>query len=177
MRSASVNLVDLRASVLRRGLWALMGACHLPGLVGSWGALLGDGLSFDRLRGCALLSAATVFFVLTVCDVACLRCHTDRRSTVAIVLAVAFLHLSVVAPGALISILPAYETVVATALLLGGMVRVRRAVIRATQAVTVRHRAATTVALNETAWCDPFRPHCWVLASHLFALRAPPYCK
>ncbi len=176
MRSASDKSVGLSASGSRRWLWALMAASHLPGLVGSCRTLVGGDLSFDALRGCFLLTAATAFFVLKICDVAFLRFHTDRRSTVAIVLAIAFLHLGVVAPGAQISILPEYESVVATALLAGCMVRVRRAVIRATQSVVVRHRSATTVALSETAWSDPFRPHCWVLASRLFALRAPPHC-
>ncbi len=174
MWRAIASLVHSRPRAASGGLWILVAGSHVPGLVSSWRGVIGGGLGFDELRGCVLLTCVTLFCVLKVLDVGFLRFHTDRRSQVAIVLAVALLHLGVVAPGDQIAILPEYGTVVAATLLVISMVHVRRAVVRATQAVLIRFGSSTTSSLGETVWIDQLRPHCWVLASHLFTLRAPP---
>jgi len=147
---------------------------HAPALAGAWTTWAEAGFDPARLSGCIALTLATVFFVLKVVDLPCLRIRADRRAWVAIVLVLGLIHVNALRPEQMSAAVPEYSAVLVTTILATGLTFVRplaRAVLR--RARSTRLTAALRPS-SETVWFDIFRPHCWVLASRLFALRAPP---
>lgn len=158
-----------------RGIWLAVALAHGPGLVGAWERWIGGGFDPRGLGGLVTLSLAMVFFALKIVDVPWLRLRTDRRSLVAMGLVVALLHVDVIRPDAVVANIPEYTTLMASTLLAAGALRRSRRCISTCRRAS-RDVASTNPLLrsNETAWLDAFRPHCWVLASRLYLLRAPP---
>ncbi len=149
-----------------------MALAHTPGLGTSWRSFLTDGSDLDSA---IVLLAAMVFFALKVHDLPLLRFRPGRRTWVAIGVAVAFLHVDLFTPGDHVAILPECTGLVAGALLLASLDPTRR-VLRTL--ATHSHPSSTSPASlcpsHDTVWFDAFRPRCWLLASRLFSLRAPP---
>ena len=162
-------------SAFRRPLWVVLAAAHIPALVTALTSFINSGFEAEWLGGCVALTATMLFFVLKFVDVRALRLRSDRRSLVAMCVIVLLLHTGALDARIDATMAPQCLTVVMTTLLLAGLARVSGVL-----AATFR-RATATVKLgsllrqsNETAWSDPFRPHCWVLAYRFFTLRAPP---
>jgi hypothetical protein len=143
--------------------------------VGAWEHWIGGGFDPRGLGGLATLSLAMVFFALKIVDVPWLRLRTDHRSLVAMGLVVALLHVDVIRPDTAVANVPEYTTLVASTLLVAGALRRSRRYMNTSRCAS-RDVASMSPLLrsNETAWLDAFRPHCWVLASRLYLLRAPP---
>ena len=167
--------VRLLHPTLRQVLWLLIGLSHAPALVGAWRSLLGSGLDPGRSSGCVGLMLVMIFCALKVYDVPCLRFHTGWHACTALGIIVALLHVNVVRPDSDLTAVPVYMAVVATTWLVGGSMSVRRKIGEAfasTGAAFKRH--SSPLPSTDTLWLDMSRPHCWLLALHLYSLRAPP---
>lgn len=161
--------------VLRRPLWVLVAAAHIPALINSWTSFVTAGFAAEQLGGCVALTATMLFFVLKFVDVHALRLRSDRRSWVAIGLVVLLLHVGAFDARVDAAITPASITVAMATLLVAGLARVSCVFSTALRRCAATLKSGSRlVRSNETAWSDPFRPHCWVLALRLFTLRAPP---
>ena len=152
-----------------------MGVMHAPALNGAWRACVRDGMSVELLGGCLILTASMLFFVLKFFGVAFVQFRTDRRARVALLLAVGLIHLDCfqsVIRGASAADCAA---VIATTSLAGGFVHVGRTWSKSSVRAGRLSRPQSSLGwFTGNVWLDDSRPRCWVLASHLFRLRAPP---
>ncbi len=180
MRRAIVTRSRNGRPGLNRAAWTLMGLSHVPGCIAAWHALIATGFDPSQVNKCIALTVAVLFCALKVLDVACLRFHADRRSWIAIALAIALVHVGMVAPKSYEAVVPECSQVIAAAFLAGAMASVRRLLTTAKRSVGSAHASSLTLRAlighnpRGMVWCDEFRPHCWVLASRLYALRGPP---
>jgi hypothetical protein len=152
-----------------------MGIVHASALFSAWRSFLAGGEEASSLAGCLALSISMVYFVLKVCGVTFLPFKPGRRGWVAAGLLVVMIHADWIRPGLNDVLASGYTDLLATAGFVGGVGRVPG--IRYT---TRRHPNRSVTARESIRWSvraiDPegFRPHCWVLAAHLYRLRAPP---
>jgi hypothetical protein len=175
VRGGFLKQAWLRTPMLSRMVWVLMVVLHAPALVKAWSSFVGGGFDLSHVGGPIALSLSMAFFALKLRGAASLRFRADRRSAVAICLILAFIHVDVLRTDSGVAVLPECAKIVATTVLVAGLTRVRRvlstALIRARSKVG---RRLPSIQSNETVWHDAFRPRCWVLASRLYSLRAPP---
>jgi hypothetical protein len=165
----------LNAHVCFRLFWLLMGLSHTPALAAGLRSLWAEGMATERLGGCILLWLSMAFFALKVADVAFLRFRVDRRSVAAFCMIVALLHVRTLSPDAGAMMLPAGTSVVVASLLAGKLIHERRRRVLASLCARPNLMGRSSVAWSHNiVWCDEFRPHCWVLSSRLYSLRAPP---
>lgn len=163
------------SSSVRRGFWGLMILGHLPALVGSWRVWVEAGLGMDRLSSCLLLGLSILFFVLKFQDVSFLRLPCRRQSWIAIFTIVAMIHVDCLpsqTPQSLISEPVAVLSVVSVMGVLSLRPKGLHLPLRGSLS-----SSASPVSMGMPggdAWMDAFRPRCWVLAAHIYALRAPP---
>ncbi len=153
----------------------LTAVLHAPGFVGCWRSFFVSGFNPDHLGACIALTIAMLFFALKIYDIPLLRWRTDRRAWITIGLAVALVHVDVLTPGTDLTFVPQCTEIVAGTLLATGLAPVRRVFggMSLKACSSVRRQISPAIA-RETFWLDAFRPRCWVLASHIYALRAPP---
>lgn len=161
--------------LLPRCLWGVMAAAHIPALLSVWDSFITSGFDVARLGGCIALSLTMLFFALKIYGVTFLRMPSQPRSWVAMSLIVVLVHLDVLSPHPHTSIVPQCLTVVTSVICVAVAVHLGRALTRALRRVnTSLNCRFHTTRSTETVWFDAFRPHCWVRAAHLYALRAPP---
>lgn len=162
-------------SALSRGLWATMLACHVPALITTWVAVLRGGIDVGQLGGFLLLNASVAFFVLKVRGVGFLEFRTDRRSLVAVTVAVALMHADAIGTRLDYQAVPAEIPVAASTLFAAGLTRVQSAmrglVSRRAESTNRRARPAATA---DTACFGAFAPRRWILNSCVRIPRAPP---
>jgi hypothetical protein len=77
---------------LGRVFWLALLIVHSPAFLKLWRAAYGSQASEASIVGCAWLSAAMLFFVLKAFGVSWLRFRTDRRSRLAIAIAILLIH-------------------------------------------------------------------------------------
>lgn len=170
-----LNHLRHHTTVLQRIAWVLVAAAHVPAFVRAVRSLFTEGVTASGLTGCTVLGLVLAFLALKVAGVGFLRFRTDARSLLAIGLAIGLMHVDVLRPQVDITLIPEYAPIVATTLLAAGLDRLRR--VRAALSCRVNPVVNTATAMlrrHEAVWFDAFRPHCWVRATHLFLLRAPP---
>lgn len=160
---------------LARGFWAVMLAGHSPALTSSFRNLLTLDFSADRLLAFSFVFTAMIFFAAKLFDLPSLRVRLNRHSFMVLILAVAVLHagcldsdyrFQLVADGILV-------LSAATVFLVACCVCRRRDLEAVNESLAAR-LLAILGAHRRTVWLDQSRPHCWVLASDLLHLRAPP---
>ncbi|MBU0717389.1 MAG: hypothetical protein KJ749_04000 [Planctomycetes bacterium] len=160
---------------LRRGFWLLMGVMHAFALFAAWRSFFEGSGETSRLIGCFTLSLSMLFFVLKVYDVSFLRMRPTKGAWVAACLLVAWIHLDCVNPDVAASLSGNGTDLLATTVLLGGLTRVPEAA-----RAMIKRRVSAAVLGNPnghsrgTVRLDDSKPCCWVLASRLYLLRAPP---
>lgn len=161
--------------LLPRCLWAVMAAAHMPALLSVWESFITSGFDVARLGGCLGLSLSMLFFGLKIYGVTFLRVRSRPRSWIAMSLVVVLVHLDVLSAHPHASVVPQCLTIVTSLVCIAVAVRLGRALTRALRRVnTLLNCRFRTTRSTETVWLDAFRPHCWVRAGHLYALRAPP---
>lgn len=150
-------------------LWALMLLVHLPALLKGWSAIALDGGTSVRTASFVALNLSALLFVLKTAGVRWLDFATDRRSLVALTLAIGLLHVNL-APGAEALALPQAPHAAAGVILIVGLVPVQRLARRllAGGRLAVR-RARSSVVLTQLE-----RRLLWLDAHLIRASRAPP---
>ena len=167
--------MDSANNLLPRCLWGLMAASHAPALVNVWQSFIAGGFDVARLGGCIALSLAMVFFGLKMYGVTFLHIPSRPRSWVAMSLIVVLVHLDVLSPHPHTSVVPQCLTLVTSVICVAIAVRLSRELMRILRrACTLLNCQFHMTRSTETVWFDAFRPHCWVRAARLYALRAPP---
>ena len=175
MRGLPSRRVCLIAQALSRGFWLLLLIVHVRALIGAWRYSLTSGFTVELVGGCILLTTAILVFALNLWGVSWLRLRGDRRSLVAICLVLAIIHLDCIDPGMRTTFVSKCVIVLATAPLIAVVPRMARAVRGAfANSASYGKSRLPYGRPKEEAWLDTFHPHCWVLASSLFRLRAPP---
>ncbi len=179
IRQSLVPLGRLRARLrglpLGRAFWLLMGLGHAPALIGAWRSLAESGFAVEPFGGCIILTLSMLFFALKLRDVPCLRFRTDRRSWIALCMVVALLHTNAILPDGDPTIAPQCTTLVVTTWLSTQLPVTRRMLVALPTRIAAAVRRGDPVTRSaDTVWLDAFRPRCWVLALHVFRLRAPP---
>ncbi len=160
---------------ISRVAWLVMVVAHIPALIAACRAVIESGFDPSRLGACVALALATLFFILKTANVSFLRWKTDRRSCVALGMIVVLLHIDALRPQIFQVAVPVGATIVLTVAVVTIVPRRLRLLALAIRRSGVFGRCRTHAPHgNTTAWCDERRPHCWLLASSLFALRAPP---
>ncbi|MCH8147456.1 MAG: hypothetical protein IH987_05595 [Planctomycetes bacterium] len=161
--------------MLLRGFWLIMLVSHAPALPAAWRGLVDNGFHAGRVAGLVFLAASMLFFFAKLLGVAFLRIRLDRRSIVALCVAVAVIH-----GGCLdVELRPELLTVFATSLVTASAIFVVCLVIRRLRkqqlADALTRRVSSACGGSRGAvWLDDSRPRCWVLLSHSLHLRAPP---
>lgn len=171
---------DMRDSRIRQmlitGFWSIMLVSHAPALSAAWGGLAENGFQAGRVAGLVFLAAAMLFFFAKLLGVAFLKVHLDRRSIVALCVAVALIHggcLDVELRPELLTDFAA-DLVTASAICAVCLV-IRNIRKRGFKDALTRRVSPPGGGTRGAVWLDDSRPHCWVLASHLLHLRAPPF--
>ncbi len=175
LRSLLARFRNSPSPILSRVFWALMGVMHASALAGALKNCLQSGPAMEGLGGCIALSMAMLFFGLKLGGVSFLRFRPGKRAAVAICLIVALIHIDCIHSGLEGAPASDWTALLATATLVGGLTRP----IRVNRIIQARHDhtgkiASSTGRPRQARWPEGFRPHCWVLASRLFILRAPP---
>ncbi len=90
-------------------------------------------------------------------------------------LLIAWIHVDCVNPNMTGIVSGDRADLLVTTVLLGGLTQVPRATRLALDRHVMMFRSRASVGRSgEIIWLDEFQPRCWVLASHLYSLRAPP---
>lgn len=177
MQCMMTNTARSIAPILVRGFWGLMCLTHGSALITAWKSCLAGGAALEGLGACIALILSMIFFALKFCGVSWLRLPPTRRGWAAILLIVALIHADFIQPtleGALASDCTA---ILATATLVGGLTQLPRAMrLTAVGREGSCKPPASAGRSRAAVWQAGFRPRCWVIASHLFNLRAPPIC-
>ena len=167
--------VQLMKEALSRALWLVLLVAHARALIAAWRYSPTNGFTVEVAGVCILLTAATVLFALKLGGVPWLRFRCDRRSFVAVCLILAIVHLDCFRPGTRQALVSRCVVVLAAAPLVTVVPRVARVLCaERTHGASPRRLRLSDVRRHEEARFAGFRPHCAVLASHLFMLRAPP---
>ena len=174
MRGISRSQSAPAPSTWNRGFWALMGIMHAPALAGAWRSCIDTGVTLELLGGCLAITASMLFFVLKFWGVSFLRFRADRRSWLAMLLAVGLIHLNCLRPVFNHADGADYAAIVITVSVVAGVTEVCRTYRKSSVRAKASRRSDSTARFAGTVWLDAWRPHCWVLASYLFRLRAPP---
>jgi hypothetical protein len=166
---------SFKLTVLARLFWALLGLCHVPGVINSWQGLLAGTLDPTELGGCFWLTGAIGFLALKVCGVRSLQFATDRQSVTTFIVAVVLMHADAVATRLNFRAVPKDLPVAATTLLVAGLHQVQNAVKSAFEessgAGRNQHSPQPAVAF---ACCQAFCPHQFIFDSRNRIPRAPP---
>jgi hypothetical protein len=175
MHNMRPRQVQFITGILGRALWLALFVAHGRALIAAWRYCQTNGFTLEAVGGCILLTVAIAVFALKLCGAPWLRFCRSRRSIVAACLILAIIHLDCLDPGLRSTFVSKCVVVVATAPLVVAVPRLARAL----RSGRVREGASHKFHLpdarsHEEAWLDAFRPHCLVLASHLYRLRAPP---
>ncbi|UCE58687.1 MAG: hypothetical protein JSU63_14740 [Phycisphaerales bacterium] len=161
--------------MVSRCFWALMGIMHAAALFASWKVVLEGGQGASGATGCVTLTFAMLFFLLKVGGVSFLQLRPSRRTWVVACLLVAWIHVDCIDPNLTAHLSDDGTDLVATTFLFGGLTQISKATRSVIERGTATQRVrGTNRRSGETVWLDDSRPCCWVLASHLFRLRAPP---
>ena len=153
----------------------MMGLVHASALAGAWKSCLAGGPAVEELGGCIALTLSMVFFLLKLGGVSFLRFRTDKRAWVVICLAVALVHIDCIDPNLEGTLASDCTTVLATTTLIGGLTELSKAMRGLVSRVGHSCKlSAMERSSHDVVRPDGFRPNCWVLAAHLFSLRAPP---
>ncbi len=163
------------APILGRSFWALMALTHASALGSAWKSCFDSGVALEGLGGCIALTVSMFFFALKLSGVSFLRFRPGKRAWAALFLVVALIHVNCFQPAQKGALASDCTAILATTTLVCGLTQLPRAMRVATAGP---ERSFTPPASagrsNEVVWLDEFRPRCWVMASHLFNLRAPP---
>lgn len=162
--------------VAARGLWAVMLVAHAPALTSSFRKLLLHGFSAEGLAGFIVLLAAMAFFAVKLVDLPRFRFRLNRQSVLASILVIAVLHAGCLDSDFRFQ-LATDELLVLSAVTVGMAVHgviCRRRFLDAVAASVAARRLTLPGRPRGSIWLDQSRPHCWVLASNLLHLRAPP---
>jgi hypothetical protein len=158
-----------------RVFWASMVIVHAPILITSWRSFLTNDWNAGRLATCLALTISLIFFVLKFQEASFLRFRANPRSWVAVLLVLSLMHADMLSHDGAALMVPGCTTVVAATLLAEKLFRKnRRRVSSSLYAGSTLRGRSPAVRSHEVVWCDEFRPHCWVLSSRLYSLRAPP---
>ena len=161
--------------VFARSFWAVMGIVHASALMGAWTSFFKGGPDASEFAGCLALSLSMLYFVLKVCGISFLRFRSGKRSWAVVCLLVLLIHADCITPDFSDYLASGYPDLLATTALVGGVYNLPRA-----SSVHRRPTDQSSKVREATTWSvlgvdlDGFLPRCWVLASHLFRLRAPP---
>jgi len=163
------------APVIGQCFWASMGFIHVFALIATWRSYFDGGPDASGFVACITLSLAMLFFVLKVGGASCLRFHPSKRAWVAAFLLVAWIHIDSIDPNVTGILAGDCTDLLATTMLLGGLTEAPKAARAALDrsALSFKLRVSTGRS-GEIVWLNEFEPRCWVLASRLFSLRAPP---
>lgn len=165
----------LISPLLCRGFWLLMVVVHALGLIATWRSYLTGIDQLSALIAGVTLSLSMLFFLLKVWGVSFLKVRPTKAAWVAACLLIAWIHLDCVDPTLTGELSGSYADLVATTVLFGGVTQVSRTVrVVFERSLRLRSRRAPGAQAGGIAWFDEFHPRCWVLASRLFMLRAPP---
>ena len=174
-RSAESYTRSAYTPVLIRASWALMVVVHTPALVRSWQTWIEGDATMGGIGGSLGLSLAVLFFVLKLGGVSFLQLRPDRRTALAVCLVTALIHIGCVQSLVGDDFAPQWTGLLGTTMLLGLCTQRRLCTTcRRAQRRGRDRQAQLALRLRRAYWLEGFRPHCWVLASHLFSLRAPP---
>jgi len=150
-------------------------AGHTPALTASFRKLVTLHFSADRLLAFGFVFAAMIFFAAKLLDLPSLRVRLNRHSLLVMVLVVAVLHAGCLdADYHFQLVVDEILVLTATTAFLAACCVCRRTDLVAVNASSAARRLAILGAQRRTVWLDQSRPHCWVLASDLLHLRAPP---
>lgn len=155
-----------------RCFWIVMAIVHAPALVGLWHALISEGAGSIRLSSFLGLNLATVLFVLKVWGVRLLEFEADRRSLIAITLAVALMHGNVIGAWSSCIAVPQEVPIAASILFASGLSRVQRALRRPFSCS--RETWRTAKSFIQRVRLSAFHPRQLLLATRLCTPRAPP---
>ncbi len=161
--------------IIARCIWALMAAVHAPALIGVWRSYITSGFAPDRAAGCVVLTLSMIFFVLKVRGIGFLRFRVGKRAWVAMILTVALIHVDAIRPERQHTFRTETAVLFATTSIIVGLTRIPPAFRAAgTRHVSSTDPRSSTLRSAGTVWLGKSRPHCRVLAEHLFILRGPP---
>lgn len=158
---------------LARCAWAALLIIHAPALVVAWLLFLDGGTESIRLSSFLGLNLATLFFVLKIRGVRLLELQTDRRSLLAIAVAVGLMHAQAVGARLQYVAVPQDVSVAAGVLFITGLARVQRALETLTSGGRVA--AKTTRLRAQTVQYYQRRPRWLPYTARLCTPRAPPF--
>jgi hypothetical protein len=92
VRAAARRLAEQAVACWSRPFWAALLVVHAPALLRAWRGVVGSHPSEGQIIAAAWLSTAVAFFVLKLAGVSWLRFGTDRRSRIALVMAILLIH-------------------------------------------------------------------------------------
>jgi len=149
-----------------------MAIVHAPVLVELWHVLISEGAGSIRLSSFLGLNLATVFFALKIWGVRLLEFETNRRSLIAITLAVALMHGNVVGAWSSYIAVPQEAPIAASVLLMSGLSRLQRALRRPFSCS--RETWRTAESFIQMVRLSALPPRQLLLAACLCTPRAPP---
>ena len=161
--------------LLVRCFWAAMVVLHAPALIAACRSFVENGVDPSRLIGWIGLLAATMFFVLKLCGVECLKFARGRHAVAVLTLAVVLMHADVIGSRLNWQTGPKALPLAGTTLFAIGFSRVRRwagAVLlhgREASKLPLRHETAV-----DSAYVTNFAPHHWLASGCPSIPRAPP---
>jgi hypothetical protein len=157
---------------LARCVWAVLLIIHAPALLVAWLLFVDGGTESIRLSSFLGLNLATLFFVLKIRGVRLLELQTDRRSLLAIAVAVGLMHAQAVGARLQYVAVPQDVSVAAGVLFITGLARVQRAL--ETLKSGGRATAKTGRLPAQTVQCHQRQPRRLPYAVRLCTPRAPP---
>jgi hypothetical protein len=157
---------------LARCAWAALLIIHAPALILAWLLFVDGGTESIRLSSFLGLNLATLFFVLKIRGVRLLELQTDRRSLLAIAVAVGLMHAHAVGARLQYVAVPQDVSVAAGVLFATGFARLQR--VLGTLVSRGRVAAKTTRLRAQPVQCYQRRPRWLPYTARLCTPRAPP---
>ncbi len=175
MRGNSLKHLGVTRQAAVRVFWACMVIIHAPVLITALRSCLASGGDPRGLGTCIALTLSMVFFALKFRGASFLRFQAAPRSWVAALLVLSLVHVNKLGPDVGAMAAPECAAVIATTALAGRLIceHWRRVLVSPYARPDLSGRSSVARS-HEVVWGDEFRPHCWVLSSRLYSLRAPP---
>ncbi len=165
----------MRVKLYTRSMWAVMAAAHIPALLSLTREALESGLDPSRVSVLVGLSMATLFCMLKLWGVRCLRLATDRRSLITIAAAVMLIHAEAITSHYDEETLPKSFSIAGSVLFVGGLSRVQSLVRSLGSAAPSRSlQALAMLASTHSPGSNAFAPFHNLVAPRVRIPRAPP---
>jgi hypothetical protein len=153
-----------------RWLWVALLAVHAPAVARAWCTLISGHATAGQMEGCAWLTLSTLFFILKLVRIPWLEFRADRRSALALAVAILLLHagpLGLRRPDS-----PAAEMPAATLILVITLDSVQRQLARVLRTSAGRPGPHFLPLSYACSFMPPLRERSTVLCRH--APRPPP---